>query len=91
MIDVAEATGTGSNDAKLGGLLGGPGASDRRQQRGGVPACANGLWPLPIPARHSPRLFCQLPGLFRSSDEAGRLLAETFSEPGDCRRRREGL
>ena len=82
MIDVAEANGHRIDDAKLGGLLGAPVLPIVASSGEGVPALRERI----VAATHSredisPRLFCQLPGLFRiEAMRLAELLAETFSE-----------
>jgi ferrous iron transport protein B len=82
MVDVAEANGQRIDAAKLSELLGVPVVPLVASTGRGVPELrAQILAMLRRPPRVQPRLFCQLPGLFRiEAQKLAEQLAETFRE-----------
>src|SRR5436190_1997567 len=82
MVDVAEENGHEIDAAKLGELLGVPVVPVVASTGRGVPELRERIVAmLKNPAEIKPRLFCQLPGLFRiEATGLADLLAETFHE-----------
>jgi len=82
MVDVAEANGHVIDAAKLAGALGVPVMPVVANTSQGVPELRSKiLSALQNPVDLKPRLFCQLPGLFRIEAQAlAELLAATFQE-----------
>ena len=82
MVDVAENNGHRIDEAKLAETLGVPVVANRRQHRRRRTGTAGEIIAgLQNPAEIKPRLFCQLPGLFRiEATGLADLLAETFKE-----------
>ncbi|HTY85994.1 MAG TPA: ferrous iron transport protein B [Candidatus Acidoferrum sp.] len=82
MVDVAEANGYHIDEARLTEALGVPVLPIVASTGQGVPALlAKIIATLQNPAEIKPRLFCQLPGLFRiEATGLANLLAETFQE-----------
>lgn len=82
MVDVAEANGHHIDDQKLSELLGVPVVPIVASEGTGLPQLrARIIAMAETPPEVKPRLFCQLPGLFRIEATAlADLLAETFQE-----------
>jgi ferrous iron transport protein B len=82
MVDVAEANGYHIDEAKLAGALGVPVVPIVASTGRGVPQLRTKIIAmLQSPAEIKPRLFCQLPGLFRiEATGLANLLADTFQE-----------
>jgi ferrous iron transport protein B len=82
MVDVAEANGHSIDATKLSELLGVPVVPVVASTGQGLPELRRRIFEiLQTPVEIKPRLFCQLPGLFRiEATGLANLLAETFQE-----------
>ena len=82
MVDVAEANGQRIDETKLAGALGVPVFPIVASTGAGVPELrAKIIATVQSPPEMKPKLFCQLPGLFRiEATGLANLLAETFQE-----------